>query len=57
MASEVLRVVIKNADGITADCPLSVDINANVSDLKKRISEDYVGRPAEDRMKLVFSGR
>ncbi len=55
--AEVLKVVIKNADGTTADCPLCVSIGSNIADLKKQISEEYAGRPTEDRMKLVFSGR
>jgi hypothetical protein len=57
MTGEVFKVVIKNAGGTTPDCPLTVNCGANVAELKKQISEEYVGRPTVDRMDLLFSGR
>jgi hypothetical protein len=57
MASEVLKVLIKNADGTSKDHPLSVNCVSKVADLKKQISEEYAGRPSVKGMNLVFTGR
>ena len=54
-----LNIVIKNADGITADFTLrKIPLEGTrIRTLKALLKEQYDGQPEEANLKLVHSGR
>lgn len=55
---DAITLVVKNADGVTADLHLEdVPLEYSVKDVKTRISENYSERPCPSALKIVHSGR
>lgn len=52
-----MKLIIKNPSNRFEDITVDIELSQTISDLKKKLSEEYPSKPSPSLQKIIFAGR